>query len=130
MNIKHREINFCQITQKDKEPIYCANALLNELNDILMAHIVDAYCLHIAYDLNIIGLEKIETILVKAGFHLDNSLINKLKRAIIYYSEETQQSNAVKDTELSTCVDAAIERYRKRPHGCRDNRPKHWRDYK
>ncbi len=130
MDIKHREIEFNPLSSSDEQTVHCAGKFLNELDDILMAQALSEVCLHVAYDINVISLEKIELILNKAGFHLDNSLMSKLKRAIIYYAEETIQNNNQTQTELSPSIDAAIQRYCKRPHGCRDSRPKHWRNYK
>ena len=39
------------------------------------------------------SLEVLESALVEAGFHLDQSLYVKLRRAFVYFCEETQRHN-------------------------------------
>lgn len=50
-------------------------------------------CLTVRYDLNHHTLELLENLLANHGYHLDNSLLQKIKRALIYHSESCQLEN-------------------------------------
>lgn len=50
-------------------------------------------CLNVGYELGEHTLEALENHLSMHGFHLDNSLLHKIKRALIYYSESCQLEN-------------------------------------
>jgi hypothetical protein len=47
----------------------------------------------VAYDLHKHSLEELEGSLEDQGYHLDNTLMSKMVRALIYYVEETQLHN-------------------------------------
>lgn len=86
----------------------------------------------VSYDLTVISLEHIELALAEVGFHLDNSLLNKIKRAIYYFTEDNQRRNLglsklTRSEGRSFKVFAA--RYRQLSHGCQDTRPEHLRRY-
>ena len=86
----------------------------------------------VSYDLTIVSLEQIELALAEVGFHLDNSLINKIKRAIDYFTEDNQRRNhgLSKLTCSEGCsIKVFAARYRQLSHGCRDPRPEHLRRY-
>lgn len=48
-------------------------------------------CLHVEYDLRQICLRVLRRHLQLAGFHMDSALLEKLKLALIEYSEENQR---------------------------------------
>lgn len=50
-------------------------------------------CLSVRYDLSQHTLEALENRLVSHGYHLDNSLLQKIKLALIYYSESCLLEN-------------------------------------
>ena len=54
---------------------------------------VEQRSVDVAYDLHEHSLEELETTLQDKGFHLDNTLMSKMIRALIYYVEETQLHN-------------------------------------
>ena len=85
--------------------------------------------LFVRYDITVVTLNILEEVLVELGFHLDNSLMYKLKRALYAYTEETQRANL--GLEGESCADRKvfIQNYLRRRHGCRDDRPEHWRGY-
>ncbi len=84
--------------------------------------------LQVGYDLTHVSLQQIESSLQDQGFHLDNSLLCKLKRALYYYTEENERINrGLQGPEANTQV--YVNRYQRLPHGCRDERPEHWRNY-
>jgi len=127
--IKHREIHFCNLHAKSEAPAYSAMLLLADINGIVGLHPVSATCLRVSYDLRTLSLQITEEVLVEVGFHLDNSLFNKLRRSLFYYTEETQCVNMGHVYDSKTTRDIFIECYQRLPHGCRDDRPNHWRKY-
>ena len=50
-------------------------------------------CLSVRYELGHHTLEILETLLSNHGYHLDNSLLQKIKRALIYHCESCQLEN-------------------------------------
>ncbi|MHB9102878.1 MAG: hypothetical protein ACYC2E_15390 [Sulfuricella sp.] len=50
-------------------------------------------CLSVRYDLSHHTLEALENRLVNHGHHLDNSLLQKIKRALIYHTESCLLEN-------------------------------------
>ena len=63
-------------------------------------------------------------------YHLDNSLLCKLKRALFYYTEETQRENLAITQEGDLIQrDVFVNRYQRATHGCRDPQPEYWREY-
>ena len=61
--------------------------LLGAMAQLEVSVDTDDGCLSVSYDLSQHTLEVLEELLVKHGHHLDNSLLHKIKRALIYYSE-------------------------------------------
>ena len=53
----------------------------------------EGHCLSVSYDLSHHTLEVLENRLVDHGHHLDNSLLQKIKRALIYHCESCQLEN-------------------------------------
>lgn len=126
---KHREIHFCSLHAKDAAPAHAAMLLLADVEGIVGLHPVSAICLQVSYDLRSLSLQITENALIEVGFHLDNSLFNKLRRSLYYYTEETQRVNMGHVHDSKTTRDIFIDRYQRLPHGCRDERPSHWRKY-
>lgn len=127
--IKHREIHFCSLHAQGEAPAHSAMLLLADVDGIVGLHPVSAICLRVSYDLRTLTLQITENALTEVGFHLDNSLFTKLRRSLYYYTEETQCVNMghVHDSKATRHI--FIERYQRLPHGCRDDRPSHWRKY-
>ena len=87
-------------------------------------------CIRVRYDIRQVTLQVIESALSEVGFHLDNSLLIKMKRALFYYTEETQLMNMGHlHNQASSTLDIFINCYDQREHGCRDDRPPHLRHY-
>ncbi len=110
--VKHREIGFRDL-HPDPDQARSASLLLVDLPGIAELHVVTPLLLKVSYHVLEVTLEQIEGLLDEAGFHLDNRLIYRLKRALHYYTEEVERT-----------------RYRLAAHGCRDPRPEHWREYR
>jgi hypothetical protein len=126
--IKRRQIRFCPLHPEPNQA-QCAAALLNGAAGIDEAVDTDRCCLDVTYDLRLVTLQTIEEVLLELGFHLDNSLLCKLRRAFFHYTEETQRVNLGHTQEIKSTRDVFVSRYHKLPHGCRDKRPAHWREY-
>ena len=127
--IKHRDIQFMS-PQADKNPAASASSLLNQIEGIIEASELHKHCVSVTYHLGKVSLNDIDDILQEVGFHLDNSIISKLKRALYYYAEETQLANLGYDhAESKSTLEIFINRHSQLPHGCRDERPIHLRRY-
>jgi hypothetical protein len=86
--------------------------------------------LQVRYSIQLYTLEGLETALASQGFHLDNSLLTKLKRALAYFCESVQRRNiAAKEPDLKS-QQAFMKVYDRHLHGDRDDTPEEWRDYK
>ena len=127
--IKHREIAFSALHPSPNQAQIAA-LFLADVSGILRTEPATPQLLHVSYNLMCISLEQIETALVDVGLHLHSGLIHRLKRALYYYSEETQRANCGCPRGQSNCTDQVfVTRYTRLNHDCRDTRPEHWRRY-
>ncbi len=124
--IKHREILFCTLRPDDQAK--AASLLLNGVEGVLYARPVGDTQLLVGYDIRHVTLNIIDDALTELGFHLANHLMAKFKRALYYYTEETQRQNMGLE-QCNTGVHVFIQRYQRLQHGCRDGRPEYWRKY-
>lgn len=127
--IKTREIHFCTL-HPDPRQAHTAAGYLSDLDGIDEVMAITDAMLKVTYRLPHASLAFVEGILTDRGFHLDNGLILKLKRALFNYTEEIQLANmgCTKDNPNCTAKIFASN-YQRRTHGCRDDRPSHWRRY-
>ena len=126
--VRHREIRFCHL-HPDTQQAHSASLMLSDVDGVHLVRPHDSYLLHLSYDITILNLNLIEDALIDLGFHLDNSLMTKLKRALYYYTEEVEWANLGIDECGHADRQVFINRYLKLRHGCRDERPEHWRNY-
>jgi hypothetical protein len=127
--LKRREIRFRNLDPRANDAKEAVKLLL-EVRGIEHIMAITHDCLHIHYDLRHITLHMIESALVEVGFHLDNSLLCKMKRALFHYIEETQLMNLGHNhDQANSTLDVFINCYTQRQHGCRDQRPNHLRQY-
>lgn len=127
--VKHREIHFCPL-HPDPRQAQSVMLALAGVDGIEHLQLIDNHHLQVSYDIRKLTLEMIETALTEAGYHLDNSLLHKLRRALYYYTEAVQRENLGCHRGESNCTARIfIEQYARQPHGCRDTRPEHWRRY-
>ncbi len=128
---KQRAIRFCPL-HPDPDQAENASLLLAEWQVIQSSVCVSDRMIDITYDLVDITLTEIEEALVELGFHLDNSLMCKLRRALYAFTEENERANLkARPTRQipNDAQDVFVSRYQKLRHGCRDTRPRHWREY-
>lgn len=84
----------------------------------------------VGYSLADYTLREIEDELVDRGYHLDNTLMAKLVRALIHYVEETQLHNMEAPQRLiKKSHEAYIRAWEQHPHGDHDETPPEWREY-
>ncbi len=126
--IKRREIRFCHL-HPDPDQARSVLLLLSDAEGITDIQFIDELCLSVSYDVRILTLQAIEDILMRLGYHLDNRLLIRMKRALYAYSEETQRDNLGCSTEADNHTTVFVKRYSSNHHGCRDKRPEHWRKY-
>jgi len=126
--IKRREIRFCHL-HPDPDQARSALLLLSDAEGVVDISFIDELCLSISYDVRMLTLQAIEDVLIRLGYHLDNRLISRMKRALYGYSEETQRANLGTIIETDTTTKVFVKRYSVNYHGCRDKRPEHWRKY-
>lgn len=129
--IKHREI----VLRGPNDPTLRAEGallLLSDVEGMVSATKLGQQRISISYDLRIITLEQIETALSEVGYHLDASLMTKLKRALYYYAEDNERINLGLDKiscSSGCAVKVFVNHYRNSQHGCRDQRPDHVKHY-
>ena len=126
--IKRREIRFCHL-HPDPEQARSALLLLSDAEGVVDIKFIDEQCLSVSYDVRLLTLQAIEDVLIRLGYHLDNRLLTRMKRALYSYSEETQRANLGSSVETNTTTKVFVKRYSINYHGCRDKRPEHWRKY-
>ncbi len=105
---------------------------LQHLDEIEVEPKYEKRSLGVGYDLQQHTLKEIDEHLVDRGYHLDNTLLTKLTRALIYYVEETQVHNigAPEKRLKRSEQEAYVKAWEQRPHGDHDDTPPEWREYK
>ncbi len=120
--IKDREIRFKLSTADQAEK---AEHLLKDVPGIESIEAVTADSLHIRYSVEALTLQMIETALREVGFDLDDSLINRLKRAVFSYCEDALRASIGVDK-----ADSDRPPSLSLPHtSLQDPRPHDWRKY-
>jgi len=105
---------------------------LGKLNLVGVLPDTERRAVEVVYDLHDHSLEELESALDDKGFHLDNTLLSKLMRALIYYVEETQLHNLGAPERLlkKSQHEAYTHAWERHPHGDHDDTPPEWREYK
>ena len=126
---KQRSIQFAKFPPGQ---VHEAADVLTRLGDVDVAAHDPARTIDVAYDLRQHRLQEIEGDLEDRGYHLDNTLLSKMRRALIYYVEETQLHNleAPKRLLKRSQSEAYTHAWERHPHGDHDDTPPEWRDYK
>ena len=109
-----------------------AAGFLGSLERLELAPGSEPRSLDVAYDLRDHSLEELESALQDRGFHLDTSLLYKLKRALYYYAEETERRNlTMPERPLKQASNEAyIRAWERRQHSDHDTTPEIWREYR
>jgi len=128
--VKHREIAFCDPSPGQQQALDAILAL-SDIDGVLSVSLAGANrnAIHVSYDLRQIDLYTLEALLFELGFHLDNSLFSKIRRALYYYTESNDLDNIITGKQDNSTRDIFMRCYLERRHGCRDARPEYWRRY-
>jgi hypothetical protein len=124
---KNREIAFHALPPGQAER---ALALLQGLEGLYVARGADGSRLLVRYHVCEYTLEGLETALANQGFHLDNSLLSKLRRALAYFCESVQRRNVAANEPDIKSQQAFMKVYERHLHGDCDETPEEWRGYK
>jgi hypothetical protein len=126
---KHREILFSRFPPGQVPE---AADDLKRIEEVEVAQKNEKRALGVTYELQQHTLEELENHLEDKGFHLDNTLMSKLTRALIHYVEDTQLHNlGAPEKRLKRSADEAyVKAWEQRPHGDHDDTPPEWREYK
>ena len=124
---KDREIVFHALPPGQAER---ARILLEGLDGLVVRIGPQCNCLRVRYHICEYTLEGLETALASQVFHLDNSLLSKLRRALAYFSESVQRRNVEADAPDIKSQQAFITVYERHLHGDCDDTPEEWRGYK
>lgn len=76
------------------------------------------------------SLEDLENQLSLAGCHLENNLLMRIRRALVYHVERVQRENVHKPAPQTKKYQPHMEAWDKAPHGDHDETPSEWRRYK
>jgi len=104
--------------------------LLHDLPHLVVLGTVGDNGLLIRYELPFYTLEKIEIALIDQGFHLDNALFTKLRRALIHYCENVQCQNMAQPEQRERARRIFAQVYDHQAHGDHDDTPPEWREYR
>lgn len=109
-----------------------ASDFLGKLEHLEVQPHVERRAVGVAYDLKEHSLQELEGALEDKGYHLDNTLMSKMMRALIYYVEETQLHNLGAPHRLlkKSQHEAYTHAWERHPHGDHDDTPPEWREYK
>lgn len=128
--MRHREVAF-RAPHRDPDQAQAACLLLSDAEAVDAVRVLGPNRLVVTYDLRKVTFAELEAALTEMGFHLDNSLMTKLRRALYNYSEDTVRANlGIPAQCVGNCSRKVfVNHYRNHAHGCRDARPPHWRQY-
>jgi len=124
---KTREIVFSALPMHQAE---AALALLDGMQGMRVEPGRHPTSIVVHYDVCDYTLEKLESALQAQGFHLDNALLQKLRRALIYFCERNQRDNLSVPPSQQKSAKPFVEAFRHHPHGDQDDTPEEWRSYK
>ncbi len=125
---KQRVVRFASLPPGQVEQ---ALPSLRRLKGLIVSAGPDDCSLTVCYSVVDYSLELLENALQDAGFHLESSLYNRLVRALVYFSEETQRHNLESPERLiKKSNEVYIKVYDQHPHGDHDDTPFELREYK
>lgn len=129
-HVTRRSLHLARGTSAEEQA--SAMELLDGLDAVLKLEPDGPHAVAITYDLRRVSLSEIERALVELGFALDTRMLARLRRAVSRYCESIERGRLA---EGHTSVwsngmrDIYFSRYLRHRHGCRDVRPKDWREY-
>ncbi|MBY0445783.1 MAG: hypothetical protein K2Q15_11305 [Burkholderiales bacterium] len=106
-----------------------AAVYLSTLDGVSAQALSDAPCISVHYRLPECSLTQIENHLKQAGFHLDESILSKIKRALVHYCEDIACSNLEIPEHNIKSRDVYVKVWDNHPHGDHDETPEELRRY-
>ncbi|WP_157669686.1 hypothetical protein [Chitinibacter sp. GC72] len=125
-DIKHREIVF---SAQPLDQASQAARLLNRIPGVESQVFASQNRISVQYHIDEHTLIELETRLQEAGFHLDNSILQKIKRALAHYCEEVHYDNRAIPEHNIKSRDVYVKVWEKHPHGDHDETPEELRRY-
>jgi hypothetical protein len=125
--VKIREIRFHRLPPGQAEQ---ALRLLQGVENLKVELVDVSTCVRVEYCVCEYTLESLETALSLERFHLDNSLLSRLKRAMAYYCERIQRDNLRQPAQEDKTRKLFVRAYHSQHHGDADLTPQEWREYK
>ena len=98
--------------------------------DGLDAELIGAETLQIRYKVCEYTLQGLETALTEQGFHLDNSILSRIRRALAYFCERVQRENLAANVDDCKSRKIYARVWSQHLHGDRDETPEEWRSYR
>ncbi len=89
-----------------------------------------ALAVEVSYCINDHTLQDLEALLDQHEFHLENTLLIRVRRALVHYCEHVQRDNLQSPEVQTKLFKPSIEAWEKHPHGDHDETPIEWRQYK
>ncbi|AZN36897.1 hypothetical protein [Iodobacter ciconiae] len=102
---------------------------LNSLDGVKAQALNQSPCISVYYQLPECRLQWLESNLKHAGFHLDESVLSKIKRALAHYCEDIACSNLEIPEHNVKNRDVYVHVWDKHPHGDHDETPEELRRY-
>lgn len=125
---KIREVVFHDLPAGQAER---ARALLDGLDGIQARLEGERACtLIIQYNVRHYTLQGLEKALELQGFHLDNSLLQKIRRSLIHFCEQVQRENLLINAPDVKSQQVFARVYEQHLHGDKDETPEEWREYR
>jgi hypothetical protein len=91
---------------------------------------IDDRTLLVRYEVPNYTLQRVEKALTAEGFHLDNSILTKIRRALVYYCEAIQCENLAPPPRDRLSKQIFAQVYENHAHGDHDDTPEEWRSYR
>ncbi|MBE9609885.1 hypothetical protein [Chitinilyticum piscinae] len=124
--LKQREIVFYHLPTD--QAVQAARYLGRLPGVIAQAH-PEKHSITVSYQITEHTLESLENGLLAAGFHLDGSIMQKIRRALAHYCEDVQRDNLdIPEHNIKT-RDVYVKVWEHHPHGDHDDTPEELRRY-
>jgi len=126
LKLQHRDIVFSALPT---DQAVQAARLLGRIVGVTVQAYPSEHRVAVQYSVSEHSLLKLETVLMDAGFHLDNHILQKIKRALAHYCEEVQCDNLNIPEHNIKSRDVYVKVWEKHSHGDHDDTPEELRRY-
>lgn len=126
LKLQHRDIVFSALPT---DQAVQAARLLGRIVGVSVQAYPSEHRVSVQYSVSEHTLLKLETLLMEAGFHLDNHILQKIKRALAHYCEDVQYDNLNIPEHNIKSRDVYVKVWEKHQHGDHDETPEELRRY-